>query len=363
MDGEAQYVADTFLIERTFQVLAELEEDDGPLRKYAFDLSSVLGGIGQSIKTFVGGQVHGQDSGGIARTVLNFLAPAVFFRLHPILGILVTGAQLLGFDLYSVFERIVNAIKPLIQKGEPVTAQQVNDAAKSAMPQAPSEDLLEPVRSMHNEGMLTKEAVGNVWQSANRSNPFMPDQRTSPLLRMFSFLGPQRGGSFIVGILVWFLKTVLMSAGLLAVGGVAAGALGLGSGSMGGSPQTQTQEAVPASDMAQHTNPAIRMPAPSPVGNLNYKPNPGDIWIEELGGGQPHERVLDWALESYPDLYEYQDIILRTPSFWSVVKEVSKKWRPGQSQMEIPDPFKTRNEILAIFIPDVYRMIQQYGAQ
>lgn len=370
MDGEAQYVADTFLLERTFQVLAELEDSDGPLRKYAFDLSSILGSIGQSIKTFVGGQIHGQDSGGVARTVLNFLAPAVFFRLHPILGILVTGAQMFGFDLYSIFQRIVGAIEPLIQSGQPVTAQQVNDAAKSAMPQvdgAPamatsSDDLLAPLRAMHNEGKLTKEGVGT-WGAANRNNPFMPKTK-SPLLRMFSFLGPQRGSGIIVGILVWFLKTVLMSAGLLAVGGLAAGALGL-SGPQQGQQAAPAGQAAPAAQTPVSLPPQPAgggMPAPSAAGNWNYRPKPGDIWIEELGGGQPHERVLEWVFESYPDLYEYQDIILRTPSFWTVVKGISQNWRPGQSQMEIPEPYKTRNEILAMFIPDVYRMIQQYGA-
>jgi hypothetical protein len=374
MDGEAQYIADTFLLERTFQVLAELEESEGPLRKYAFDISSILGSIGQSIKTFVGGQVHGQDSGGVARTVLNFLAPAVFFRLHPILGILVTGAQLFGFDLYSIFQRIVNAIKPLIMGGQPITAQQVNDAAKSAMPQAAgmpttaSDDLLAPLRAMHNEGQLTKEAVGNTWQAANRNNPFMPKGRTSPLLRMFSFLGPQRGSGIIVGILVWFLKTVLMSAGLLAVGGVAAGALGLGSGQGQQGQTTPAGQAAPAGQAQTPVSlpqPAAGggIPAPSAAGNWNYRPKAGDIWIEELGGGQPHERVLEWVIESYPDLYQYQDIILRTPSFWTVAKGISQNWRPGQSQMEIPEPYKTRNEILKMFIPDVYRMIQQYGAQ
>ena len=355
MKGDVQYIADTFLIERMFQVLAELEDDNDVLKKQAFDLGSVLGSIAGSIKQFVGSQIHGQDSGGVTRTVVNFLAPAMFFRLHPILGIIVTGAQLFGFDLYSVYQTIINAIMPSIQAGEQVTAQQVNDAAKSAIPQVQevqaSDDLLYSIREMHKQGSLTKEGIGSSWQNANRQNPFLP-KNTNPLLRMVSFLGPRRGSSLIVGILVWFLKTVLLSAGLLAAGGVATSALGLGSSKEKPSYLPQSTSTEPT------TTPAISsIPSPTGGGGFNYRPNKGDIWIENLGSQKPHERIMQWVIESYPDLNQYKDIVLRTPSFWSAVRGLTQDWPPGQGQWAIPEPYKTRNEILAMFVPDVYREI------
>lgn len=360
--ADIQYVADTFLLERTFEVLAEMEEGDGPLNKYAFDLGSVLGNIGNSIKQFVGSQIHGQDSGGITRTVVNFMAPAVFFRLHPLLGILVTAAQMFGFDLYTVYQTIMGAILPKLRVGQPVSAEEVNQAGKSALPQgqamaAAADDLLAPLRALHNDGHLTKEGVGG-FQAANKANPFVPSGK-SPLLRMFSFMGPQRGGSLIVGILVWFVKTVLLSAGLLAVGGVAANALGLGGQGQRGTPTTQIQPQTQQRYQMQWPQGGAGVPAPTGAGNWNYRPNKGDIWVENLNGQQPHERVLQWAIESYPDLYQYKDIVVRTPSFWNVVRGLSSDWRPGQHQWTIPEPHKTRNEILAMFVPDVFRTIQQ----
>lgn len=355
MNGEAQYVADSFLIERAFQVFAELENGKGPISKYAFDLGSVIGSLGESIKSFVQSQIHGQDEGGVTRTVLNFLAPAVFFRLHPVLGILVTGAQLFGFDLYSIYQRIINAISPKIQSGQQVSAQEINDIAKQSIPTTSvtaSDDLLESLRALHKEGSLTKEGVSS-WQAANKANPFIPPKGAHPLLRAFSFLGPQRGGSLIVGILVWFLKTVLLSAGLLAVGGAATSVLGLG---------TETPKQEEKKQDAIETQPVampISTPAPNSVGSWNYKPNKGDIWIEDLHGQQPHERLLQWTIESYPDLNQYKDIIVRTPSFWNVIRNISQNWRPGQQQLAIPEPYKTRNEILALFINDVYGMVNQ----
>lgn len=351
MQGDIQYVADSFLIERTFKILSE--SNDIGLTKQAFDLGSILGGIGDSIKQFVGGQIHGSEDGGVTRTVVDFLAPAIFFRLHPILGILVTAAQLFDFDIYSIYQTIVSAILPSIQAGQPVSANQINNIAKAAVPNlsdepieaTSSEDLLSPLRELYSKGML-KEADGEITRSW-KAQPFIP-QNSNPLIRMFSFFGKRRGSSLIVGILVWFLKTVLLSAGLLAVGGVAAGALGLGS-----KDKTNTSE-------QQSIKPVILFgPKPTGAGSHIFKNNPGDLWIENLENEKPHERVLKWIYASYPDLYEYKDIILRTPTFWDAIKRITQNWNPGQVQWSIPDPFKSRDEILALFIGDVYKTINQ----
>ena len=43
-----QYNADTFLLEKTFRIAIEMDEREG-MRKNAFDLGSILGGVGNSI--------------------------------------------------------------------------------------------------------------------------------------------------------------------------------------------------------------------------------------------------------------------------------------------------------------------------
>lgn len=377
MDGEIQYLADTVLLERTFKALAELEDE--PLNKVAFDLGSVLSSIGQSISQFVGGQIHGQDSGGVTRTVTNLLAPAIFFRLHPILGLLVTAGQMFGIDIYSIFQSITGAIMPSLSAGQPVSAQELNQAAKAAIPPVTegefigeevtaSDDLLSPLREMEKKGSLTKEGWGKSrgWGSSGTgawsSQPFVPKD-SSPFIRMFSFLSPHKRGNLLVGILVWFIKTVLLSAGLLTVGGVAAHALGVGQ--TGQSAQgTQGTPGTPGTQGTQSPLTSILpvvsgVPKPTAAGSHVFRPNQNDLWIEELGGQQPHERVLQWVLESYPDLYEYSDIILRTPGFWNTVKDVSKDWRPGQTQLAVPLPYKKRDDVLALFINDIYREVNQ----
>ncbi len=347
MEGDIQFVADSFLLERTFQILAKAEHGEGPLRKYAFDLGSLLETLKGGIQSFVQQNIDTSSPGNTANTVINLLAPAVFFRLHPVLGVLMTVGQLFGLDLGSIYQRIVSLITPTLQSGQQVTAAQVNDAARAALPSLPDSTEVQAslLDSLYNfqksgelESILRKDAVAS---------------QQSPLVRMFSFLGPRRGSNLLVGILSWFIKTILMSAGMLAVGGVAASVLGLHpTGTTGRVEQT-------GSGQTGAIAPGVNVPAPTSAGSWNFKPKPNDLWVENLNGDQPYQRVVDWVAESYPDLSQYQDIIVRTPSFWNVVRGLTGEWRPGQSQWVIPDPYKTRNEILALFIPDVYRTIQQ----
>lgn len=362
MDGEIQYIADTFLLEDFFQSLAE--EDDDKLRKYAFDFGSILSGIKGSIGNFVGSQIHGKDSGGATRTIVNLLAPATFFRLHPILGLIVTGAQIFGMDIYSIYQSIIEKIKPSIEAGKPVSAGEINEAAKAAAPEmakGASDDFLYPLREMQKESQLWGGRRGYYSRPTATGQPFLP-QSKNPLLRMFSFLGMSRGSSLIVGILVWFLKTILLSAGLLVAGGAAASALGIGPGSKNNVSPTE----VGVTEQAGGVGLARRRPeAPeavsssSGIGTYNYRPSTNDLWVESLGSQKPHERVLQWAVESYPALDQYQDIVLSTPSFWNAVRSISNTWRPGHTVLVVPKPYNTRNDVLSLFITDVANEIKK----
>jgi len=360
MDGDIQFVADTFLIQRMFNILSEADSDDGILRKNAFDITSVLSSIAQSIKQYVGSQAHGAESGGVTRTVINLLAPATFFRLHPILGLLVTAAQLFGVDLYSIFQMIMSRLMPKIEAGQPLTAEEVNEAGKSAIPQmemAPilaSNDLLFPIRDLENKGLLKKAVRPGAWGS----QPFLPKD-SNPIYRTLGFLSPMHRGSFLVGLLVWFIKTILLSAGLLTVGGVAANALGLGNKSQTNTVVQDTPRAVVPANYTREFIPSRNvMPSSTGAGSYNYRNKPGDIWVEELNGQQPHDRVLDWTIESYPQLSEYVDIIYRTPSFWNTVRYLTQNWPPGQNQWVIPEGFNKRDDVIAKFIVDIFSQIR-----
>jgi hypothetical protein len=355
MNADLQYISDCFLIERLFS-------DKTQIRKQA-DLGSMLGGIGGSIKSFIQSQISGQDASGIIRTILNFLSPAIFFRLHPVLGMVVTAAQLFGFDIYGVFESIISRISSSLQQGTPVAADEINSAAKSAMGGSGGGDamqqtasLLKPLYELEKTGQLDKiikTAKPSATSGAWSQNQFVPGGNTHWFYRMFSFLAPAGRKNILAGIVVWFVKTILLSAGLLAGGGAIAGMFGAKPPG-----QTKDQATQPPVQETQQQS-AQQIFRPTGAGRIVHRPNPNDLWIEQLNGENPGERILRWLYESYPDLYDYNSIVVNNPTFRNVVNHVGQTWESGKNQWAVPAPYKTKDEILGMFVNDVFANIQR----
>jgi hypothetical protein len=351
MTGNFQFVDDSFLIERTLKTLCAL--DDASMKKVAIDLGSLLGSAESLIKSTVQSQIHDSSHGGLLRTAIDFLAPAAFFRLFPgnplVTGLFVV-AQLLGYDLYTIFEKIVGPIIGKLKSGQAVSAQDVNEAGKAAIPgqqtaQA-SDDLLESLRDI--DSRLTKQARGGAG-GMDLLKQLLESQHTehsSPLVRMFAFLKPARRGSLFVGILVWLIKTFLLSVGLLAGAKAITGLLGIKTPTDNPMGQTATETTVV---------PTAAVPVPVPVGDF-AKPI-------ELHGLQPYEMVLEWTFQKHPELRQYKDIVLTTPSFWGTVRDISKNWNPGQDKLIVPSSYKNIDDILNTFIKDVENELPQKGTK
>ena len=324
MNGEIQYVSDTILLEETFQVLAEF--NDNRFEKYAFDLAAILPSIGSWVASHTGAQMRDEPNS-ILRTVEDLVVPGIAFGIHPLLGALVAAAEYFGYDLTAIYEKIKSAILPDLKAGKPVTAEQINSAAQAAIPEVSetsstepppeegeADDLFYSLRAMMSKGNLTKEAI-----IGGKSSYYSRTEGgwLNPLKGLLNLFSARRRGNIIVGLLSWFLKTILLSAGLLAVAGVVGSAFSKKPGEAG-----QEGPAPAGAPAAQTSSP--QTPAPTGVNSYVYKTKPGDMWVEELNGQQPHEMLLKWALQSYPILDQYKSIILNTPSFWNAVREITK---------------------------------------
>jgi hypothetical protein len=353
--GDLQYVTDTFLIERLW---SEMQKDASLTKEAQLSLGSILDSIGSSVKNFFSSQVHGKDEGGVTRTIIDFLAPALFFRIHPLLGVAVTAAQILGFDLYSIFQKLSGSVKSSLEQGKKISPEELNSEAATLIPSFPDDpqpgidtvqsqtDLLYFVREAECYGWL-KAADGDFSRTWGKI-PFTANKNDNFIIRMFGFLGKRRCANIVVGILVWFLKTILLSVGLLGVGAIAVSALG------------QTPGEAPK--QMGNITPAVFKPQVPPstgAGSKIYKINPGDLWLENLYGDTVEERVLQWTVQSYPDLNQYIDIISRTPSFRNTINKLSQNYKPGSQQISIPDPYKSRDDVLKDFISDVYSNIKR----
>ena len=358
MYGDIQYVTDTFLIER---ILESINSDDSFNRfasfskKSEFDIGSILSAAKSNImNTFGGDDLKGLSPENRTKTILKFLAPAFLFRLNPLLGILYVGFQMLSdmklidVDIDSVYEKIKSTIEPALEAGKAISPGEINDSAIS---------MLGTVVAFNQSALFIKEAefenikkadgnFGKAW----KDQPFIADKNKSWFLRLFQALGKGRCSNIFVGIFVWLIKTALLSAGLLAVGGAAASILGANK------PAEETGKQEGSSGFIQ-TN-FSNAPKSTGFGSKVYKINPGDLWLENLYGDSIEDRVLQWAVQSYPQLNQYQDIILRTPSFKTVVSRLSQNYRSGQQQISIPDPYKKVDDVLSVFIGDVFNQIK-----
>jgi hypothetical protein len=366
MDGDFQYISDTFLLERIFNILAKEDYNN----EYGFvkqaDISSFLESIKGTISNFVSSLTYGKDEGGIGRTITNLLVPATFFAIHPVLGWIVAIAQQgFGFDLYTIYNKIIDNIKPSIEQGKPVTGDVINNAAKSALPSVSddesiisSEASLYPLKELEDIGYFNKQAQFGL-KSVTTSVPFITENK-NPFIRMFGFLTRRKGTSLLVGILVWFIKRILLSAGLLAIAGAATGILGMLPSLKPSENSSKPSENSSKSLQKITTVPTITTvskPSSTNSGSQTIRINTGDIWIENIGNRQPHELVMRWAIDSYPELNQYQSIILSTPSFWNTIKTISQKWHPGQMRLTIPEQFKKKDDVINTFIDDVYKAI------
>src|ERR1700749_214703 len=117
---DLQYLSDTILIERIGALEFGLVKNAG-----LFD-SLNLNGIGSSIKEFVSSHVSDDAPGGYVGSVLALMVPSVLWRINPFVGILYLIASQFGFDIQSVVSGIVSSIKPKLEKGIPITIDEIN---------------------------------------------------------------------------------------------------------------------------------------------------------------------------------------------------------------------------------------------
>lgn len=364
MSGEIQYVADTILLEKTFQVLGEFNHSG--IEKYAF-LESVLPSIGKWISSKTG-EMYRNEPNSFLRTIEDLVVPGIAFGIHPIFGILVTIAESYGYDLSSIWAKIKSSIMPDLEAGRPVSAEKINSAAQAAIPADPTQpppeegevdDLLYPLRAMMNRGDFTKEAIehnlrgGMVKEALGRSSMLQGIRQNewfNPVMGLMNTFSGRRRGNIIVGLITWLLKTMLLSAGLLTVTGMVLPKKNPVTGQ-------EPREPSPSEQSSSMLSAPASVPPSTGAGAHVYKQSPGDMWMEQLQGRQPPEMVLNWAVQSYPVLNQYRSIILNTPSFWNAVRNITPDWKPGDNEVIIPDPYKSRDDVLKLFIGDVFKSV------
>jgi hypothetical protein len=357
-----QFMADMLLIDRVLNTIAK-QDQNGAIVKQAFDLKSTVSDMMNSIKTSVESQIDPNDK---VKTVLHFLLPGVLFRLHPGLWALSLIGRALGFDVSAALSHMATYISDKIKAGIPVSHQDVEQAGKeaaSSMGVTASEDLFYGLRDLERNGDLKKLAANpgiiggalKAWKGVPWLGRGLP-----PLQRMFTFLAPTAAKNLIVGILIMAVKTVLLSGGLIAGVGLLAHVL---------HSDTKTENATNTPETTQNQssqmpgNLSTNVPPQASPGSYNFRTHPGDSWVVELRDKKtgeiigPDELIFDWAVRSYPEIEEYEALVMNNHMFQNAVGAVSRNWLQGTPWLTIPEEFSTPNDILGIFMQDVMKDI------
>lgn len=373
--GELQYISDSLLIEKLAAMEFGIVKEAG-----IFDM---LGGVASSIKNQVQEHVSKDHPGGVAGGVLSLMAPAVLFRLHPLLGILYLIGTAFGFDITTIFGKIMALIKPKLESGQSISPEEVNDIGKSVvasvagpMEATASSDLLEhlrinPIMKIAQKSDLSSflREMTNSQNSAAQALPKVPwlmgDKGASPIQSIFGELFQQRRTGkakwLLGGFVVWIIKTILAGAGLLAVTGAVSNMLGHKTDNANQKSDVSSKEkneTVPASTDTKTTVPDVQLKA-SGRGEQVFTNDANNIWVIPLVSASIPDTLITWAIDVYPSLQGHDNEIESSPSFQRLVNLLHTNQKPtSPNNLVMPKGYTSRKQVVDSFIGDVARSLK-----
>lgn len=342
---ELQYLSDTLLIE-------QLASDSNGLKQASLFDDIGFNGIADHVKQFAQEHVRSDAPGGYVGSIINLMAPAVAWRIHPILGVVTTAAQLLGFDIVSMVKSILGGVSDKINSGEGVTLEEINSlgrgvASSMAGDSSSADDMLFPVRQAFTRTSL----------SGLPKVPFGYTKGAPLLQRIFGQLTRARGKWLIAGIVIWLLKTVLFGSLLIAGASVVKKII----------TPTQTEQSAqaPASPIspaspAQQTD---KVPAPASTadpfkasgnGQQYFISDFNNIWVVPLLNGSIDDTLIAWAVDVYPELNGQEFAIESSSAFDNAVSMLKRNFNAkDSSNLIMPIGLHTRKQVVDLFAKDV----------
>ena len=377
--GSIQYMADTRLIEKIFLIDAGLRKEAGAGEFLRGMASSVMGWAKRNI-----------EQKGVAGFLADLLVPGILFKVHPVLGTLASLADVLGFSTSKIISSIVGSIKPKLDSGEPVSLDDVNSVGKDAvaaeagpLSAEASSDPFDVLRQMERRGELVRfirEASIIIEAKPSRTVsdiakelaglqpsggsvpkiPFIPDMGSPLLQRVFGNLLQKRETGkakwLIGGFFIWFVKTSLLGAGLVAGASLFKGLL-----------QKKNPDA-PASEPSggeSYTEPAAQStPVAAPVSHkltpngsngqdIHANDHASSTWMVPIKGGSVRATLMLWAGYVYKELQGREDIIGQAQSFNKTVQEMMQYADASSDQLTVPAKFKSIKQVVDQFASEV----------
>lgn len=349
-NAELQYIEDTQLVEKLAVI-------DLFLTKEANFLGSALGTVAGGIKSFVEEHVDSSSPASLIKSVLKLLEPGYFFKIHPLLGILSTIGQMFGFSVVDILSSVVGSIAPKLENGMKVSAQEVNQAvvATVGLDSEASYDLFYDLKKYAEDGDITKKAI----------SPFKSGPKAPLLQRVLPFLGPRKSRTLVGAFIGWFIKTILLSAGLL-----------------GGAELLNNMVFTPAKEKVKtilpttpegitveqvRTKPSVALAPQAPSHNLKpsgrgekeHQNNDQNVWVVPIYGSVQNTLAM-WTQEIYPELVGKLHLVRSSASFNRVANILDSYLdAENPNYLVVPAGYTNRKEIVDMFIGETAQKLQQ----
>lgn len=369
-NGDIQYLADSLLIEKLFLIDAGLNKQAG--------VSDLLGSLEGSVKNWAAEHIDTTSITGILTSLSDLMVPGILFKINPLFGALATVASMFGFSPSVIVKRILMYMRPKLERGESISLDEVNSIGRDAisseagsMEAEASKDMFWPLREIEKRGELVRFLKQGQYRFKSQTTPDIPffgGSSGSVIERVFGqlFKTRQNGKAkwLLGGFIVWIIKTVLLGAGLIAVGDI---------GKHIGKSLTQTTEPQnkikpddseyeikpqdsphPGGMFVSYKQPVKQDLTPTGYGQeLHQNDSKVSTWYVPVIGGTVEATLLQWARYVYSEFEGQSALIASTPSFKRAVQEMRANFEPGAAHMQVPNKFKSIRQVVDLFANDV----------
>jgi len=356
MQGDLQYIADCLLIDKLCQMDAALEKR----ADFSEMAGNGLSGAAEAIASFVKSNVDFSSPKAAGMSLIKILGPGILFRINPIIGGAISViAKMFHIDIPSIWDNLMNPIKDKIKDGIPIQPGELKTTLTT--------DAFADVRVLIRNGELLKISQ---WRARAPSGGYaiFPPKNVPFIQKMFGFLGPNKSRNIIEGFLMWFLKTALLSAGLMAVSGGIAKMIEPNK-PVGKQLNDPAQQGAPGAAWKtpeymsyQNTAPAtttqqslINGLQPSGKGEQFHANDANTAWLVPLTG-DVRNTVLQWATSVYPELQGQEGLIEASPKFNRIVNIMQDNVNDkSPNYLMMPAGYNKIIDIVNSFVGDVKR--------
>jgi hypothetical protein len=358
---ELQYISDTILIE-------SLASDPALLKEAGLFDDLGFSSIASSIQNFLKKHINADAPGGHVGGVLNILTPGILYRIHPVLGIAAGVSTALGFNIGSIFGKVKDAVKAA---GGRLSLDEADAIAKDAVGLKSTASI--PLEELIVEGRKRR------WSVPGRK-PDIPFGRgakgASMLTKIFGNLGKLRGKMLLAGILIWFIKTFLLAAGLIAGASLVAGLVTKDKDVPEPASEKKVETPAPAPAPAtpgatykqqpvQKKTPTYSLAPqeaapfePSGRGQKFFANNAGNLWIVPLINRSIDDTLVQWTIDVYPETELWSGLIESAKGFKQAVRRLKRNYtRQSPNSLIMPQEFHTRRQVVDLFSKDIEKAV------